>query len=97
MITFSILITLGWICLLLSWVVGYIMSNKEQKEIDTAISNFQETVKTGDDVLMNNMMEEYVKALKKRISLGGSYSVRIAFSIIGIGFFIADLLLYLTK
>jgi len=97
MITFSILITLGWICLLLSWVVGYIMSNKEQKEIDIAISNFQEAVKTGDDVLMNNMMEEYTKASKKRISLGGSYSVRIAFSIIGIGFFIADLLLYLTK
>jgi preprotein translocase subunit YajC len=94
---FSILTTLGWICLLLSWVVGYIMSNKEQKQIDTAISNFQETVKTGDSVLMNNMMEEYNKAIKKRISLGGSHSVRITFSIIGLGFLIANLLLYITK
>jgi hypothetical protein len=97
MTTFSILITLGWICLLLGWVIGYIMSNKEQKEIDKAISNFQETVKTGDNNLMGDMMEEYVKALKKRISLGGSYSVRVAFSIIGLGFFIANLLLHLTK
>ena len=93
MTTFSILMTLGWICLLLGWVIGYIMSNKEQKEIDNAISNFQETVKTGDNNLMNNMMEEYTKALKKRISLGGSYSVRTAFSIIGLGFFIANNLL----
>ena len=97
MTTFSILMTLGWICLLLGWVIGYIMSNKEQKEIDNAISNFQETVKTGDNNLMNNMMEEYTKALKKRISLGGSYSVRVTFSIIGLGFFITNLLLHLTK
>jgi hypothetical protein len=46
---------------------------------------------------MGDMMEEYVKALKKRVSLGGSYSVRVAFSIIGLGFFIANLLLHLTK
>jgi hypothetical protein len=46
---------------------------------------------------MNNMMEEYNKAIKKRISLGGSHSVRIALSIIGLGFFIANILLYLTK
>ncbi len=64
MTTFSILMTLGWICLLLGWVIGYIMSNKEQKEIDKAISNFQETVKTGDNNLMGDMIEEYVKALK---------------------------------
>ena len=97
MTVYTILAPLGWICLLLSWIVGYVMSNKEQKEINDAISNFQETAKTGDNDLMNNMMEEYNKAIKKRISLGGSHSVRIAFSKIGIGFFIAHLLLYLTK
>jgi len=97
MTAYTILVPLGWICLLLSWIVGYVMSNKEQKEINNAISNFQETAKTGDNDLMNNMMEEYNKAIKKRISLGGSHSVRIALSIIGLGFFIANILLYLTK
>lgn len=97
MTTYTILTTLGWICLLLAWVVGHIMSTKEQKEIDNAISNYRETIKTGDNVLMNTMMENYNDAIKKRLSLGGSYSVRVAFSIIGVGLFITSILIYITN
>ena len=87
----------GWSIIVIGLSIAWWMSKKEQKDIDAASEFLHQSIKIGDHILIAEAQSKSKDLLNKRIGIGGSHSVRIALSIIGLGFFIANILLYLTK
>jgi hypothetical protein len=87
----------GWSIIIIGQSIGWWISKKEQKDIETATEFLHQSLKTGDHILIAEAQSKSNDLFNKRIGIGGSHSVRMAGWLIAMGVFFSNILIFVNK
>jgi hypothetical protein len=93
----SLLNLVGWSIIIIGQSIGWWISKKEQKDIETATEFLHQSLKTGDHILIAEAQSKSNDLFNKRIGIGGSHSVRMAGWLIAMGVFFSNILIFVNK
>lgn len=93
----SLLNLVGWSIIIIGQSIGWWISKKEQKDIETATEFLHQSLKTGDHILIAEAQSKLNDLFNKRFGIGGSHAVRTAGWLISMGVFLSNILILVNK